>query len=207
MEVKNLNILNIFSKREINNKSLSLLTLILLPAVFVTKSLEATLIYLLLFAVYMILTTLVSKLIKVTAPKNMKWLLTIVSFVGIATLVAITAEAFFINFFADFSLYVYLFGLSVLPFMIKADNEDKSLDKGMLDTVQSLLIFALILILIAFIREFLGTGGLAFGYYLNINFTVNVFSKYAISVLLNPFGGLIVLGFILAVINSKGVSK
>ena len=54
MEVKNLNILNIFSKREINNKSLSLLTLILLPAVFVTKSLEATLIYLLLFAVYMI---------------------------------------------------------------------------------------------------------------------------------------------------------
>ena len=91
--------------------------------------------------------------------------------------------------------------------MIKADNEDKSLDKGMLDTVQSLLIFALILILIAFIREFLGTGGLAFGYYLNINFTVNVFSKYAISVLLNPFGGLIVLGFILAVINSKGVSK
>lgn len=207
MELKNLNILNAFTKKEINNKSLALLTLVLLPAIFVTKSLEATLIYLLLFVVYIILTTLVTALIKLVAPKEIEWLITTISFVGVAILVAVLAEAFFINFFADFSLYVYLFSISALPFMIKEDNEEKGLNYAMLDALQSILVFALIVIIIALFREFLGTGGLAFGNYTALSFNFNVFGKYAISTLINPFGGLIVLGLLLTIINGKGVSK
>lgn len=207
MEVKKLNILNIFSKNEINNKSLSLLALILLPAVFVTKSFDATLIYLLLFVMYLILTTLTTKLIKLVAPKSIDWLVTILTFVGMATIIAIIADALFINFFADFGLYVYLFALSALPFMIKEDNEEKSLDKGMLDALQSFLVLALVLILIALVRELLGTGGISMGHYTNLNLTVSVFSKYAIGFFVNPFGGLVVLGCFLAIINSKGVRQ
>lgn len=207
MNLKNMNILNFFSKNEVNNQTISLLALSLLPAVFVTKTIEAALVYLLLFVIYIILSTLLSKLINKVVPKGLKWIIVMISFVGLATLISLIANAFFVTFYNEYNIYIYLFAINALPYMLMEDDLEKGVGKSLVNALKSFIGFFIIMFLVAVLREVLGTGMIVFGTFTNISFSVNLFSNYAFSILTNPYGALVILGLLLAgivAISKKG---
>lgn len=202
MDFKNKNLLNIFNPAKVTNESLTLTILAFLPAAFVAKTIESTLIYLLLMLMFLILTTLVSKLLNVVQKEN-GFIINSVSFVIVAVFISLLSGAFFINFTKEFNIYIVLMSIGSLPYMLRADNEDKSVDKSILNTLKSFIGFALIMLIIALFREVLGTGMITFGNYTSIKFSVDLFKKYALTILSNPLGSFIILGFIAAYIKSK----
>ncbi|WP_162140252.1 Rnf-Nqr domain containing protein [Haploplasma axanthum] len=208
MQLKNKNLLNIFNIKDVNDQSMTLLVLALLPGLFVTKSIEATLIYLLLYAIFIILVTLVFKLIEKIVPNDINWIVVIVSVVGVSAFVAILANAFFVNFAKDYELFIYLFAVSSLPYMLNADNEKKNVGKSLVNSLQSFIGLVIIMLFVSILREVIGTGMIVFGNYSEISFNVNLFSKNAISIINEPLGAIIILGLLLAAIqlglNKKG---
>lgn len=207
MDLKNKNIVNLFQPAEVNNMSLLLFMYSFVPAAFVAKNLESALIYILLAFIYFFLIYLVSELIKITVREDLKFVIVPLVFMALAVLVGQLASAFFVNFASDYLVYVYLFAVSAIPYMLALDNKENSFGKGLINTIQTVIGFAVVLIVIAFARELLGTGMITFGTYTSINFQIDIFSKYALSVLQYPLGSLIILGFIMALINRKVVKS
>lgn len=207
MDLQNKNIVNLFNPAEVNNKSLLLFMYSFVPAAFVAKTIESALVYLLLAFVYIVLVFVTSLLINKTVREDLKFVVIPLIFIGLAVLVSQLAGAFFINFTREYILYIYLLAVSAIPYMLVNDNKDKTFGNGLTNTLQTFIGFAVVLIVIAFVRELLGTGMITFGSYTSISFSINVFSKYAITVLQNPFGTLIILGFIMALVNRKVVAS
>lgn len=207
MDLSNLNILNVFKKKTFNEKSIALLIITLLPAMFVTQSIEATLVYILLYVIFIILATLANKLVDLISDHKSRWILLTLTYVVIATLISQFVSALNVDFTKDFILYVYLFPIGALPYLLKEDNKDKSIGHGLVDALQSVLILIPILLVTALIREFFGTGGISFGKYIGLDFGFSLFPNYAIAVLKEPYSVLIILGLYIAllqfVLNSK----
>lgn len=211
MELKNLNILNVFKNKTINDKSITLLVLTLLPAMFVTKSLEATLIYCLLYVIFIILTSLLNKVVDLIGSSNTRNIVLVLMNVTISILIAQFVSALNINFTNDFILLVYLFPISALPYLVRADNEESNVGKTLVDSLQSVIILIAVLIVSAILREFIGTGGINFGKYIGIKFGFDLFSKYAITIFTESYSALIVTGLYIALLqlfvnNSKEVT-
>lgn len=203
MLFENKNIVNIFKPATINEKSLSLFVFALLPSAFVTKTIESTLIYLLLTLIFLILATLVSKLIDKIFKGTGNFKIASINFVIIAVFITILSDAFFIEFTKEFSIYITLLAFSSIPYMLKVDNKNKTLNKGMLNTLQTFIGFSIFMIIIAVFREVLGTGMITFGTYLNISFEINLFKDYALTIISNPMSTFIIIGLLSAFIKSK----
>lgn len=204
MDVKNKNIVNIFNPAKINNQSIVLFMFAFLPAAFVTKTIESTLVYLLLSLIFLILNTFVSKVINLTVSKELKFIVVPLVVISLTILVSLFSKAVFINYSNEFNKFTYLMAVSSLPYLLSADNKELSIGKGLVNTIQTFVGFGIVMVMIAFFREFLGTGGFTFGKYTSIKFSWDLFSKYAISILQNPYGVLIILGFIVALVNRRG---
>ncbi|MDY0276586.1 MAG: Rnf-Nqr domain containing protein [Acholeplasma sp.] len=200
MDVKGLNIFNVFKKRTVTEKSMAILAITLLPALFVTNSLEATILYLIYFLVYLILVLLVQMLIKKVFPKEMAIYASVIGSVGVAIIVSQFIDAFHIGFANNYLLYIYLFAINLIPIMVKEDNDD--LGKSLVDGIQSFLGFAVIVIIVALIREVLGTGSIVFGNYTNVKFSLKLFeSSKALLIFNNAFSNFIILGIVLAIVQ------
>lgn len=204
MSVKDQNLLNIFHPHEVNKKSVSLLIYSLLPAIFVTKTLESTLVYLLFSFIYLILVTFLGKLIYKTVREELIPIIVPFIFISTAVLVSLLSNAFFINFSKDYNLYIIILSVSALPYMLIADNEKRNIGYSVLNSLQSFLGLMVIMIVIGFFRELLSTGMITFGNYTNIKFQLNLFKDYAMTVFSNPLGAIILLGFIVAIFNKRG---
>lgn len=201
MELKNLNILNVFKSKTFNEKSMTLLVLTLLPAMFVTKSLEATLVYCLLYVIFIILTSLLNKVVDLIGSDQTRNIVLILMNVTIAVLIAQFVSALNVNFRTDFLLLVYLFPISALPYLVRADNEDKNVGQTLVDALQSVLILIAVLIVTAFLRELISTGGISFGKYIGFKFSFNLFSKYAITLFAEGYSALIITGIYMAILQ------
>jgi len=204
MELKNQNLLNVFKPSEVNSQSISGITLALLPAAFVARTIESALIFLLLALIYFILTTLAIKAVQIYLPEKGNFLFATLSFVTVAVFVSLLSNAFFVTFASEYNHYVVLLSVSALPYMLEADNEDKGINQSMLNTLQSFIGFAIVMLLIAIFREVVGTGMITFGKFSDINYQVDLFRKYALTVFAEPLGSFVVLGFITALVKGKG---
>lgn len=202
MDFNNKNLLNIFNPAKVTDESLMLTVLAFLPAAFAAKTIESTLIYLLLMIIFLILTTLVSKLLNLIY-EDKGFVIHSVSFVIVAVFITILSNAFFIEFSKDFDRTLILMSIGALPYMLRKDNEDKTIHHSMLNTLQSFLGFSIVMLLIAIFREVVGTGKIVFGTYTNITFELNLFSNYALTILSNPLGSFLVLGVILAILQGR----
>ena len=201
MDIKNKNLLNLFNKVKLNNESVSLLVLALLPAIFVTKTIEAVLIYLVIYFIYLVLSTLVGKLVNKLLDNNNAWIATLIANISIATLLSIVFSSILINFGNEFNIYLYFMTLSSLPYMINEDTKEENVGKSLLNALQSFLGFALLMFIVALLREVLGTGMITFGNYTNLSFSLKLFPKYAMTIFANNFGSLVILGIVLGVFN------
>ena len=201
MDIKNKNLLNLFNKVKLNNESVSLLVLALLPAIFVTKTIEAVLIYLVIYLIFLVLSTLVGKLVNKLLDNNNAWIATLIANIGIATLLSIIFSSILINFGNEFNIYLYFMTLSSLPYMINEDTKEENVGKSLLNALQSFLGFALLMFIVALLREVLGTGMITFGNYTNISFSLKLFPKYAMTIFANNFGSLVILGIVLGIFN------
>lgn len=201
MDIKNKNLLNLFNKVKLNNESVSLLVLALLPAIFVTKTIEAVLIYLVIYFIYLVLSTLVGKLVNKLLDNNNAWIATLIANIGIATLLSIVFSSILINFGNEFNIYLFFMTLSSLPYMINEDTKEENVGKSLLNALQSFLGFALLMFIVALLREVLGTGMITFGNYTNISFSFKLFPKYAMTIFANNFGSLVILGIVLGIFN------
>lgn len=201
MDIKNKNLLNLFNKVKLNNESVSLLVLALLPAIFVTKTIEAVLIYLVIYLIYLVLSTLVGKLVNKLLDNNNAWIATLIANIGIATLLSIIFSSILINFGNEFNIYLYFMTLSSLPYMINEDTKEENVGKSLLNALQSFLGFALLMFIVALLREVLSTGMITFGNYTNLSFSLKLFPKYAMTIFANNFGSLVILGIVLGVFN------
>lgn len=201
MDIKNKNLLNLFNKVKLNNESVSLLVLALLPAIFVTKTIEAVLIYLVIYFIYLVLSTLVGKLVNKLLDNNNAWIATLIANIGIATLLSIVFSSILINFGNEFNIYLYFMTLSSLPYMINEDTKEENVGKSLLNALQSFLGFALLMFIVALLREVLSTGMITFGNYTNLSFSLKLFPKYAMTIFANNFGSLVILGIVLGVFN------
>lgn len=201
MNIKNLNILNVFKSKTFNEKSLTLLVLTLLPAMFVTKSIEATIVYAVLYVIFIIITSLLNKVVDLIGTKETRFVVLVLTYVTVSVLIAQFTEAFNLNFAADYIFLVYLFPISALPYLVRADNETRNIGVTLLDALQSVLIFVAVLLVTALIREVVGTGSLNFGKYINLEFSLNIFPKYAINAFVADYFALIILGFYMALLQ------
>ena len=204
MEFKKQNLLNVFNPSDVTPGALSGIALALLPAAYVARTIESALIYLLLALVYFILSTLAIKFVQKYLPQRINFMFATLSFVSVAVFVSLLSNAFFVTFAKEYNAYVVLLSVSALPYMLEADNEDKNIHKSMVNTIQSFVGFAIVMLLIAIFREILGTGMITFGNFTNITYQLDLFSKYAFTVLNEPLGAFIALGFIVAITKGKG---
>lgn len=204
MDFKNKNIINFLKPANINHDSMMMLVLTLLPAVFVTKTLESTLVYLLLTFIFVVMVVMIGKLIDKIVLKEIRFIIVIITLGGLAGLLSTFAKAIFINYSNEFNLYTYLLTISALPYMLLADNEEKNFGYSMLNGLQSFLGLAIVMIMVGLLREVLSTGALTFGNYTNINFKLNMFPKYAMGVLGEPLGAILIVGLLLTVVNRRG---
>lgn len=200
MDFNNKNLLNRFNPAKVTDEALMLTVLAFLPAAFAAQTIESTLIYLLLMLVFLIVTTFVSKLLNILF-KEKAFIIHSMSFVLTAMFVTILANAFFIQFSNDFGRTIILMSIGALPYMLRKDNEEKTLDKSMLNTLQSFIGFSVVMLIIAIFREVVGTGKITFGTYTSLSFSLDLFSNYAITILSNPLGSFLVLGVILAILQ------
>lgn len=192
MNLKDMNLLNVLNKQKVNTNKLTLLVLTLLPAVLVTTSFEFTLIYLGLFLGYLLITTLLVKLIDRVSDSQVSWILVLISFVAVSTMMAQVADALFIDFSNKHLLLVYLFPINVLAYMLKEDNKELTIVKSLLDTLVSFVSYTLLMLVFVGIIFLLNTIGL------------ETFST-------KPFAAVIILGFVVAAIqglaNWKGATE
>ena len=202
MELKNLNILNVFKTKTFNEKSLALLVLTLLPAMFVTKSFEATVIYVVLYVIFIIITSMLSKLIRLISEGELRKKYLLLSYVVVAILLSQFVSAFYIPFGkSEFLLYIYLFPITALPYLIDADNEAKNIGRTLVDGLQSVLVLVAVLLVTAFLRELIGTGGINFTRYFGGGFSFDLFSKYSIAAFSSNYFTLIILGFYASIVQ------
>lgn len=205
MDFKNKNLLNRFNPAKVTDESLMLTVLAFLPAAFAAKTIESTLLYLLLTLIFLILTTLVSKLLNLMFEEK-AFIINSFSFVIIAIFIMILARSFFIEFANEFDRTVTLMSIGALPYMLRKDNENRSLNKSMLNTLQSFLGFSAVMLLIGIVREVIGTGVIRFGVYTSISFKIDLFSNYSLAILANPLGSFLVLGVVLAILQGREIN-
>lgn len=205
MEFKDRNLLNIYNPgKTVDADAIAGIAFAMLPSAYVAKTIESALVYLLFALIYFILSTLAIKGVQKFLPEKINFMFATFSFVAVAIFVSLLARAFFVTFYDSYSAYLVLISVSALPYMLEADNEEKSVHGSLLNALHSFIGFAIIMLLIAIFREVVGTGMIHFGKYTNIEFTVDLFSKYALSVFNQPLGAFIMLAFIIAVVKGRG---
>lgn len=204
MEFKDKNLLNVFNPSKVTAESLSSIALSLLPAAFVARTIESALVYLLLALVFFIITTMLMNAVQRLVPVTFNYIFIPLTFVSAAIFVSLISSAFFVNFAQQYNSYVVLLSVSALPYMLDADNLDKNIHLSLLNTLQTFIGFSIVMLLIAIFREVLGTGMITFGTFTDITYQIDLFSKYALTVLNEPLGSFIALGFIIAIVKGKG---
>lgn len=193
-------LLNVLKKQSFDNNKLSLAVISMFPLLFVTKSLEASLIFGLILLILMLITSLLVNAFKGLVPNSIKIPVLMITLVGLSIVTNLLLKAFIPNLVRDFEIYILMLGVSPLLYLNAFYASEQSVKTGVLESVGQGLGVVIVLLITALFREVLGTGAITLGNYLPFNKTVlNLgFSKYAISSFQQPYGALIIFGLILA---------
>lgn len=197
---KESSLLNVFKKQQFNENKLTLAVISLFPMIFVTKTIEAALVFGLVVLLLLLITSLLTKALSKVITKSLQLIVVMVVLITLSTVFKMLLDAFLPNLIRDFAIYVIMLGVSPALYLNVFYANENNLKDSVLESLGVGIGIIITLVLIALFREVLGTAAITFGTYLPIS-TVTIslgFSKFAVVNLLQPYGALIIFGLLLA---------
>lgn len=195
--------LNVLLKGILKENPLFVTLLGTCPALATTTSVEAAIGMGILFTFVLIGSNIVISLIRKITPSEVKIPVYIVVIATFVTIVKMLSQAFLPELYSTLGVFISLIVVNciVLGRAEAFASKNKVFD-SFLDAISNGIGYTLAIVIIAFVRELLGTGGVTFGKILTFipYFSFTPLKDYAISIFTMPTGGFLVLGGCLAVI-------
>ena len=173
------------------------------PTLATTKSVESAIGMGILVILVLIGSNVLISLLRNIIPSEVKIPCYIVVIATFVTIVKMLTQAFVPALYSSLGVFI---SLIVVNCIILGRAEAFASKHGpvasFLDAIGTGIGYTIALCIIAFIREFLGTGALSFGVYFPIGqaFYLHIFpAKYALSIFVQSAGGFLTLGLVLAV--------
>ena len=174
------------------------------PALATTKTVEAALGMGILFTIVLICSNILVSLLRKLIPEEIRTPVYIVIIATFVTMVKMLTNAFLPELYSTLGVFISLIVVNCIVLgRAEAYASKNSVFDSLIDALGMGVGYTLAIMLMAFFREFLGTGGFSFG----AIFTFIPYFKlqivpvgYEISLFQNPVGAFIVFGLILAVI-------
>ena len=174
------------------------------PALATTKSLEAAIGMGILFAIVLVCSSLLVSLLRKLIPEEIKTPAYIVIIATFVTIVKMLTNAFLPELYSTLGVFISLIVVNCIVLgRAEAYASKNNVFDSFIDALGMGVGYTLAIMLMAFFREFLGTGAFTFGKVFSfIPLTrLQIIPKgYEISIFQNPAGAFIVFGIILAVI-------
>ena len=175
------------------------------PALATTKSIEAAIGMGILFSIVLICSNVLISLLRKLIPEEIRTPSYIVVIATFVTMVKMLANAFLPELYSTSGVFISLIVVNCIVLgRAEAYASKNNVFDSFIDALGMGVGYTLALILMAFFREFLGTGGFTIGKVLPIvpyAMTLQIIPKgYEISLFQTPAGAFIVFGCILAVI-------
>lgn len=180
------------------------------PALATTTSLESALGMGILFMFVLIGSNIVISLLRKIIPDEVKIPLYIVIIATFVTIVKMLSEAFLPELYDTLGVFISLIVVNCIVLgRAEAYASKNNVFDSLLDAIGMGIGYTLAIMLIALVREVLGTGGFTIGKVLIFLPEVEFLplSKFAISLFTKPVGAFLVLGVILGVIAHRNNLK
>ena len=204
---------NILLNGIIKENPLFVLLLGTCPALATTTSIESALGMGILFIFVLIGSNVVVSLLRKLVPPQIKIPMYIVIIATFVTIVKMLCEAILPDLYDTLGVFISLIVVNCIV-LGRAESfaSQNRVSDSLLDAIGMGLGYTIAIVIIAFIREFLGTGGFTLGKVLTFLPSVSFLplKDYAISLFIRPAGAFLVLGIVLAIIsayNQRKVSK
>lgn len=180
------------------------------PALATTKSIESAIGMGILFLFVLIGSNVVISLIRKIVPDEVKIPIYIVVIATFVTIVKMLCEAFLPELYQTLGVFISLIVVNCIV-LGRADSfaSKNTVFDSFLDAIGMGIGYTLALVVIALIREIIGTGGVTFGKVLSFLPQVSFLplKDYAISIFIMPTGAFLVLGLILGFLSYKKNKK
>ena len=173
------------------------------PALATTKSVEAALGMGLLFMGVLICSNVFISLLRKITPEEVKIPMYIVVIATFVTIVKMLSQAFLADLYATLGVFISLIVVNCIVLgRAEAYASKHNPFDSLIDALGMGLGYTMAIVIIAFFRELLGTGGFTFGVVLPFLPKVSFLplEKVAMRVFVLPTGGFLVLGLVLAFI-------
>jgi electron transport complex, RnfABCDGE type, E subunit len=173
------------------------------PALAVTKSVEAALGMGILFLITLIGSNLVISMVKKIIPEEIKIPCYIVIIASFVTIIKMLCESFLPELYSTLGVFISLIVVNCIVLgRAEAFASKNTVYDSFLDAIGMGVGYTLALVIMAFIREILGTGGISMGTILTFipYFSFTPLSALKMSFFQLPAGAFLVLGLILMVI-------
>ncbi|MBN2268385.1 MAG: electron transport complex subunit E [Acholeplasmataceae bacterium] len=210
-------LLNIFTKGIWKENGIFVMVLGMCPALAVTSTFEGAFGMGILVFLVLTMTNISVSAIRKVVPNTVRIPVYIIIIATEVTIIKMLVDAFAPALAAELGVFIALITVNCVVFgRAESFASKNSVVKSALDGMGVAVGFGLALVIIGFFREFLGTGMIQLGKILPLGFEYAVLGnagldKYAFSVLVQPPGAFLVIGFILAVIvavrQAKGAKK
>ena len=193
-----------FLKGIVNENPLFVSILGTCPALATTKSIEAAIGMGLLFTIVLICSNLIVSLLRKLIPEEIRTPAYIVVIATFVTIVKMLTNAFIPELYSTLGVFISLIVVNCIVLgRAEAYASKNTVFDSFIDAIGMGVGYTLALMLMAFFREFLGTGAFSFGKIFTFipEVKLQIIPKgYEISIFQNPAGAFIVFGLILAVI-------
>lgn len=199
-----------FSKGLVKANPLFVLVLGLCPALAVSTSIENAFGMGLAVIFVLVLSNLIISLLRNMIPKDVRIPCFIVIIATLVTIINITFKAYLPSLTESLGVYLPLITVNcIILGRAEAFASKNPPLRSVLDGVGEGIGFLLAMLLISFIRELLGSGGLNFtilGYKLG-EFTIPVFSSMPALFFIMPTGAFLIIGLLLGLFKKIGVLR
>ena len=204
---------DIFTKGIWKENGIFVMVLGMCPALAVTSTFEGALGMGILVMIILTLTNTTVSAIRKFVPNTVRIPTYVIIIATEVTVLKMVVDAFAPALAAELGVFIALITVNCVVFgRAEAFASKNKVVPSMLDGLGVAIGFAVSLAMIGFARELFGTGTIQLGQVLPLGFEYTLFSglgleKYAYSVLVQPPGAFLVIGFLLAIITAFRQSK
>lgn len=173
------------------------------PSLATTTSVESALGMGLLFMFVLIGSNIVISLLRKLTPQEIKIPVYIVVIATFVTIVKMFSQAFLPELYSTLGVFISLIVVNCIVLgRAEAFASKNGVFDSFLDAIGNGIGYTLAIVIIAIVRELLGTGGFTVGKILTFipYFSFTPLSNYALNIFTMPTGGFLVLGVVLAIL-------
>lgn len=204
---------NIFTKGIWKENGIFVTVLGLCPALAVTNSFEGAFGMGILVVLVLMMTNSSIALIRKVVPDTVRIPVYVIIIATEVTILKMLVDAFAPALATELGVFIALITVNCVVFgRAESFASKNTVLRSLLDGAGSGMGYGLAIVIIGFLREFLGTGAIVLGKTLPLGFEYTLFqglglSKYAFAVLVQPPGAFIVIGILLAIITATKQAK